>query len=452
MDAVHQEVGPDRPVRLRAHLQLVPGAAFEAGPSAGQRDQAELPAPAAHRAVEVGRVQMQVGAPFLHRRRLRGDVEGEPPRSVPGSDRLHEGSSGEFAPAHCPDAGAGDPRAHGVRDAQAEEPLRRRGQLGEPEHVGPHLLGRGIDLGRRDHLAQRRAAQGPVQSGRRGKGKSNGERGARGQVLGADRAAGERSEHPERQGERKDHPEAESALHREEERGECRDRDGERADGRGRAPPLEPPPVEEPSGRRAHREWRPEEHRGAVAVEEQDVQADGHGCDQHPGRDAEDGGAEPIGAFPGWLVHASRTRRSDREQEHQDPVHIGQEEEQCDPGRKTRVQRAPQGHAHADPEEGQRPRSHPDQQPLRPRLKQRPARGQHRRHVVERRPDLTRRQAHGEDVHPELQRHQRRAVQQIGAPVDALLEAEPEAEQPAHRCSVAKSQPSCRLDTPGAST
>jgi hypothetical protein len=75
MDAMDQHVGPERPVELREDLVFVPSATFQTCTSVPEIDQSEFPSFASKIPVEVRRVDVAIGAKFVHRRRLRLNVE-----------------------------------------------------------------------------------------------------------------------------------------------------------------------------------------------------------------------------------------------------------------------------------------------------------------------------------------------------------------------------------------
>lgn len=89
MNPRDDRVAVQHPVCRGLQAHGVPGA-LEPGAAAGKRDEAKLATPRAERAVEVGRGDVLVRAPFLHRRWLLGDVEGEAPPRLSRGDRLEE--------------------------------------------------------------------------------------------------------------------------------------------------------------------------------------------------------------------------------------------------------------------------------------------------------------------------------------------------------------------------
>ena len=169
------------------------------------------------------------------------------------------------------------------------------------------------------------------------------------------------------------------------------------------------------------------------------MKPDGDRSDERAHADAHERCPQAARSWRGRGLRGVRAGGHQREDEEQRPVHVGNEEEQGNPRRKSRVEGPPQRHGDADPEERQRPDGHCGQQPLRSG-EQEAFRGNLRGEIVERCPDPSRDVEHGEDVDAELQRRERGAVQEVGAPIDSLGEPEPEEQQPAH-CTQATEVP-----------
>src|SRR5262249_38774045 len=138
MDAVDERVGPKIPVELREETVTVPRAALEAGAACCKRDAAELAALSPGPADEMGSIHVLIRAPLLERRRLRTNVEAEPSWWVPDRDRFDERSGRELAGADRADAGAADPRAQGIGDAEPEDEFARRRQFRDADDVRPN--------------------------------------------------------------------------------------------------------------------------------------------------------------------------------------------------------------------------------------------------------------------------------------------------------------------------
>lgn len=66
-------------------------------------------------------MQVPVGRPLLHRRRLLHDVEGQAPPRLPGRHGLDERARGELAVPHGADALALDACAKGERNTQGAQ-------------------------------------------------------------------------------------------------------------------------------------------------------------------------------------------------------------------------------------------------------------------------------------------------------------------------------------------
>src|SRR5436190_23999011 len=86
VDLMNQRVRPQRPIEVGIEVERVPSRAFQPRSTTWQFDQSKLSVPRAQITVEVRRVHVTIRAPLLHRRRLRGDVEGESLRRIPHGD------------------------------------------------------------------------------------------------------------------------------------------------------------------------------------------------------------------------------------------------------------------------------------------------------------------------------------------------------------------------------
>ena len=268
-----ERIGPRLPVRLGEDFDLVPGPSLEAGPTAAERDEPELAPSRAQVVVQMGRVHCRVWTPLAHRRRLGGDVEGEAPRRVPGSDGLDERAGRELAVPDRADARAVDARAHRIGDAAPEIPLRGWWQLAEADDVPPHHLRRRADLQHRRHLPQARP-RGLGGGQERQHQYEDARVRPRLRVLQRDHATDAGAEHGERNRQWQRHAETHDPFEREQE--ECaaggqhaRDREADR-----RVDPPRTLAVGEEAAQRTHHQRGSEEERAAVSAEDEDAGAE----------------------------------------------------------------------------------------------------------------------------------------------------------------------------------
>src|SRR5439155_2634715 len=111
-------------------------------------------------------------------------------------------------------------------------------------------------------------------------------------------------------------------------------------------------------------------------------------------------------------------------------VHHRHEEQQAHPRRRSGIHGPAQRHAHADPQERQRPNDERRPEPGGRVPQQLRAQDPHGVDIRERRPQAMGDRPHDRDIDPVLEQHQPGAVQQVAATIDRLAEGEPEA-QPA---------------------
>ena len=146
VDAVNEQVRPERPVGLRKHLKGIPGSTFESRARGGQWSQQELATGAPQMVVQVGRTNVPIRAQFKHRIRLLGNVECKSPCFFPMRDRLDEDPSCEFAVARGSRSVADNPRALGTGNPQAKVPISGFRQIGELDDIFPDDRRRRVDL------------------------------------------------------------------------------------------------------------------------------------------------------------------------------------------------------------------------------------------------------------------------------------------------------------------
>ena len=90
--------------------------------AAVERDEPELAVRRSEEAVQVRREDAGIGTPLVQRRRLRDDVEGQPPRRVPHGNGLDERAGRELAVADRADAAALEARPQRIGETGAEVP------------------------------------------------------------------------------------------------------------------------------------------------------------------------------------------------------------------------------------------------------------------------------------------------------------------------------------------
>src|SRR5688572_4439027 len=129
MNLVDQEVRPERPVRLRKHIELIPRSAFQTCAVVGQCDKQKFAPIAAQVAVQVRWVNVVVWTQLEHGSRLLNDIECQPARWFPCRNRLDKRACSEFAVANRPHPLADDASALGAGDSPAEVPLAWRRQI-----------------------------------------------------------------------------------------------------------------------------------------------------------------------------------------------------------------------------------------------------------------------------------------------------------------------------------
>lgn len=156
VNAVDEQVRPTRPIPLREHVELVPGAAFQTRARTGQGDEQEFSTIAPEKTVQVRRVNVAIGAQFEHRRWLVSHVKGQPARPLPCRDRLDKRARCEFAVTRGSHAPADDSGPLRIGKSQAKIPGGRLRDVRETDDVFPDHVGRRIDLdGRQDFALPR---------------------------------------------------------------------------------------------------------------------------------------------------------------------------------------------------------------------------------------------------------------------------------------------------------
>src|ERR1051325_9594081 len=277
VDRVDDRVAPQRPVAGRPHVERVPRPAFEPRASFRQRDEPELATTGTERTREMRRRESRVGTPFGHRGGLRFDVERQPRRRLPRSDRFDERSGRELAAPNRAHPGAGDRRAARIGDPEAEEPARGLVELAERDDVPPHDVGRSIHDRARAHLAQRRFRARQV--GERQSGREEQHERAHGRAtpgLQRDRPPGDRPGDGDDARERERHRDAERPFDREQEHRTAGEDQRQQRDEDRLALRTGVLAVEHPGGDRSQQERRDDEQRRAIAAQHERLDGD-HG-------------------------------------------------------------------------------------------------------------------------------------------------------------------------------
>src|SRR3984893_17307390 len=158
---MQQDLTDRTPISLRIYLHVIPGMTFEAGVSAGRRDQPKLSACGPEVAVDVWRVDVAIETELAKGWRLLDHIEGEPPRCVPYGYRLDECAGGEFTPPNRAPPASRARGANGIRDACSEIPCRPLTNLVELNDPVPDDIRRSRDIDARDDFVCWRGRRNP---------------------------------------------------------------------------------------------------------------------------------------------------------------------------------------------------------------------------------------------------------------------------------------------------
>src|SRR6187455_3427016 len=146
MNAMNDQIRPERPIPLRIHLIAIPCAAFEKRSARRERSEPKLAVLAHEETVQVRGVHVAIWAELEHWWRLLRDVKSQSPRLVPDGNWLHKRAGGELTAANRADAAAIDPGALRASDAEAKIPITLDRQVWKRHDIVPHGLWSRIDF------------------------------------------------------------------------------------------------------------------------------------------------------------------------------------------------------------------------------------------------------------------------------------------------------------------
>ena len=118
MDGVNYPVRPEGPIVCRPQGVMVPGSSFKEGMAVWKRLQEKLTLLRNHKTAQVGRMNLAVWSPFLHRFRVMGDGEFQQVRLIPYFDGFDKRSRGKNAITDRSGSTPPDLRAQRICDSE----------------------------------------------------------------------------------------------------------------------------------------------------------------------------------------------------------------------------------------------------------------------------------------------------------------------------------------------